>query len=380
MLSEYQYYEFQAIDRPLDEADQEALRRLSSRAQITATSFVNHYQWGDFRGSPRQLMERWFDLHVYVANWGTRRLMIRLPKRLIDQDRLDVWLMGTDLAEVIDAGDNLILDIRDDDEDALGHDWDDDAGWLGAMAPLRADLLSGDWRLPYLLWLTGVQNGSLRDDALEPLPGIAPLSGGLQVFADFIRIDRDLVQAAAEAPVDAKNQEPSSASFRAAIAAMSESRKTALLLRLAEGDPHVAAELRSRVRRTLSAKNPQESPSLRSVALLRRRASEIRKDREVAAAERRRAERLRQEQLAEQARRARLTALRRRGDSVWQEVESEVGRRNASGYDRAASLIVDLRAVAEEDDAMAEFTNRLDALRTRHARKQRFIERLWGVT
>ena len=161
---------------------------------------------------------------------------------------------------------------------------------------------------------------------------------------------------------------------------MPESQKTELLLRLAEGDPHVAAELRSRVRRALSAKNPQESPSLRSVALLRRRASEIRKDREAAAAERRRAERLRQEQLAEQARRARLTALRRRGDSVWQEVESEVGRRNASGYDRAASLIVDLRAVAEEDDAMAEFTNRLDALRARHARKQRFIERLWGVT
>ena len=380
MLSEYQYYEFQAIDRPLDEADQEALRNLSSRARITATSFINHYEWGDFKGSPRELMERWFDLHVYVANWGTRRLMIRLPKRLIDQDRLDAWLMGTDLAEVIEAGDNLILDIRDDDEDALGRDWDDGAGWLGALAPLRADLLSGDWRLPYLLWLTGVQNGSLRDDALEPLPGIAPLSGGLQVFADFIRIDRDLVQAAAEAPADSQNHEPSSTGFRTAIAAMSESQKNALLLGLAEGDPHVAAELRSLIRRALSAKNSRKAPTLRSVTSLRNRAREIRKDREAAAAERRRADRLRQEQLAEQTRRARLAALRRRGESVWREVETEVGRRNASGYDRAASLIVDLRAVAQEDDAMADFTNRLDALRTRHARKQRFIERLCGVT
>ena len=380
MLSEYQYYEFQAIDRPVDEADQEALRRLSSRAQINATSFINHYEWGDFKGSPRQLMERWFDLHVYVANWGTRRLMIRLPKRLIDQDRLEAWLMGTDLADVVDAGDNLILDICDNDEDALGHDWDDGAGWLGAMAPLRADLLSGDWRLPYLLWLTGVQNGSLRDDALEPLSGIAPLNGGLQVFADFIRIDRDLVQAAAEAPADAENQKPSPAEFRTAIAAMPESQKTALLLRLAEGDPHVAAELRSRVRRARSARDPRKSPALRSAASLRNRASEIRKDREAAAAERRRAERLRQAQLEEQARRTRLAALRRRGDSVWREVETEVGRRNASGYDRAASLIVDLRAVAEEDDAMADFTGHLDALCKRHARKQRFIERLRGVT
>ena len=379
-MSEYQYYEFQAIDRPLDEADRKALRSLSSRAQITATSFTNHYQWGDFKGSPRQLMERWFDLHLHVAYWGTRRLMIRLPKRLIDQDRLDAWLMGTDLAELIEAGDNLILDIHDDREDALGDDWDDGSGWLAAMAPLRAELLSGDWRLAYLLWLTGVQNGSLRDEAPEPLPGIAPLSGGLQAFADFLRIDPDLVQAAAEAPTDAENRKPSSAELRTAIAAMPESRKTALLLKLAEGDPHVAAELRSGVRRALSAEDRRKTPTLRSAASLRRRAEAIRKHREAAAAERRRVERLRQEQLAEQARRARLTALRRRGDDVWREIETEVERRNASGYDRATSLIVDLRTLAKEDDAMADFANRLNALRKRHERKQRFIERLHRVT
>ena len=378
-MSEYQYYEFQAIDRPLDEADRKALRSLSSRAQITATSFTNHYQWGDFKGSPRQLMERWFDLHLYVANWGTRRLMIRLPKRLIDQDGLDAWLMGTDLAELIEAGDNLILDIHDDGQDALGGDWDDGSGWLSAMAPLRADFLSGDWRLAYLLWLTGMQNGSLRDEAPEPLPGIAPLSSGLQAFADFLRIDPDLVQAAAEAPA-AGNREPSSAEFRTAIEAMPESRKTALLLRLAEGDPHVAAELRSGVRRALSAEHPHKTPTLRSAASLRSRAEAIRKDREAAAAERRRVERLRQKQLAEQARRARLAALRRRGEDVWREIETEVARRNASGYDRATSLIVDLRTLAKEDDAMAGFANRLTALRKRHERKQSFIERLRGVT
>ena len=31
-MSEYQYYEFQAIDRPLDAAAQKALRALSTRA------------------------------------------------------------------------------------------------------------------------------------------------------------------------------------------------------------------------------------------------------------------------------------------------------------------------------------------------------------
>jgi hypothetical protein len=79
-MSEYQYYEFQAIDRPLDRAAQDALRSISSRARITATSFTNQYEWGDLKGDPHKFMERWFDLHLYVANWGTRRLMIRVPK------------------------------------------------------------------------------------------------------------------------------------------------------------------------------------------------------------------------------------------------------------------------------------------------------------
>ena len=52
-MSEYLYYEFQAIDRPLDRAAQDALRSTSSRARITATSFTNHYEWDDLKGDLR---------------------------------------------------------------------------------------------------------------------------------------------------------------------------------------------------------------------------------------------------------------------------------------------------------------------------------------
>ena len=48
-MSEYQYYEFQAIDKPLSQKDQEMLRDISSRAQITSTSFVNEYNYGDLK-------------------------------------------------------------------------------------------------------------------------------------------------------------------------------------------------------------------------------------------------------------------------------------------------------------------------------------------
>src|SRR3546814_11484793 len=99
-MSEYQYYAFQAVDRPLSSGQQEMLRAISSRGWITATSFVNTYQWGDFKGDPSALMAAMFDLHLYFANWGTRRFAMRLPRRLRVRDAL-VGFLG-DHAE--DAG------------------------------------------------------------------------------------------------------------------------------------------------------------------------------------------------------------------------------------------------------------------------------------
>jgi hypothetical protein len=55
-VSEYQYYEFLAIDRPPPVDDEQAaIRSLSARARITAASFVNEYHWGDFKGDPSRL-------------------------------------------------------------------------------------------------------------------------------------------------------------------------------------------------------------------------------------------------------------------------------------------------------------------------------------
>src|SRR5260370_3823735 len=162
-MSEYQYYEFQAIDRPLGEAEREALRALSSRARITATSFTNHYEWVDFKGDPKKLMDRYFDLHLYLANWGARRLMIRLPKRLVDVSRLDCFMRDVEWVEVSEKGDNLILDICRDEVEPDVDDWDDGSGWLAALAPLRTDVLSGDLRLLYLLWLAAIETEGIDD-------------------------------------------------------------------------------------------------------------------------------------------------------------------------------------------------------------------------
>ena len=83
-MSEYQYYEFQAIERPLTKRHIRELRRYSTRASITSTRFVNHYEWGGFKGDPSAWMAKYFDAFLYVANWGTRELMLRFPRRVPD--------------------------------------------------------------------------------------------------------------------------------------------------------------------------------------------------------------------------------------------------------------------------------------------------------
>ena len=83
-MSEYQYYEFRAIDLPLTRQEMNELRGYSTRAEIDAHSFVNEYSYGDFRGKPEELMLKYFDAHLYVANLGTHTLMFRLPRKLVD--------------------------------------------------------------------------------------------------------------------------------------------------------------------------------------------------------------------------------------------------------------------------------------------------------
>lgn len=374
-MSEYQYYEFQAIDNPLSAADRDELRALSTRARITATSFTNSYEWGNFKGDPAKLMEKWFDLHLYLANWGTRRLMIRWPARMVDRPLLAACLRKVDTAKLRSVGKNLILDICV--EEVESEDWDDGAGWLAALAPLRTDVLGGDLRLFYLLWLSAVEADVFELDQPEPMPGIGPMTGAVEAFADFFGIDADLVAAAAERSAGLQTETPPSLdTVRPIVETMRDEEKNHLLLRLFQGDQSVMTELRALVAQRAKSAPRGQPVRMRTVGELRARADAIRQARKMAQAEKAAAEKRIREAEAERSRRLRLNAIIRRGESVWREIETEIERRNAAGYDKAAGLLRDLKAISEEKGLSVDFIRRVEKIRDRHARKERFIERL----
>ena len=93
-MSEYQCYEFVALDAPLSSKQMAELRAVSTRADITSTRFWNEYRWGSLKADPLKLVARYFDAHAYFANWGTRRFMLRMPAAQIDRKLLRAYFPG----------------------------------------------------------------------------------------------------------------------------------------------------------------------------------------------------------------------------------------------------------------------------------------------
>lgn len=146
-MSEYQYYEFQAIDRPLTGKEMADLRSYSTRARITPTSFVNDYSWGDFKGNADAWMENYFDAFLYLANWGTHVLSLRLPTRLLDTKSARLYCAG-EHASVREKNSKVILTFQSDDD--VGGEWVEGEGLLASLISVRAELARGDRRALYL--------------------------------------------------------------------------------------------------------------------------------------------------------------------------------------------------------------------------------------
>src|SRR5258706_2385669 len=215
-MSEYQYYEFLALDRPLSADAIAEVRMLSSRVQPTPTQAVFTYSYGDFRGDPLNLLAKHYDVMLYLANWGSKQLAFRFPKAAIDQQALQPYYYGVEEIELTTTEQHVILNIAFQEEG--GGDWIEGDGGLAPLVPLRDDILRGDLRALYLAWLASAERRASGgaddedgDDPIEPPvpPGLGQLSSALQAFVDLFEIDQDLVgAAAATSPVLKATSEP----------------------------------------------------------------------------------------------------------------------------------------------------------------------------
>jgi hypothetical protein len=265
-MSEYQYYEFLAIDRPLDEDEQAEVRSLSTRARITATSFVNEYHWGDFKGDPNQLIERYYDAHLYVANWGTHRVLFRLPCDLLDPEVVEDYCVDYQVGAWATA-EFVVLDFTSEDH-AGEFDFDyDAAALLSAIVGVRAELAAGDLRPLYLAWLAAYGawdrdeeafDRDADDDLEPPVPsGLGTLTAAQRALADFLRLDDDLLAIAAQTSPPLNEIAGDPGDLAAWVTHLPAAEKDRLLTRVVQGE---AARVRMELLRRFRGDTAPPSP------------------------------------------------------------------------------------------------------------------------
>jgi hypothetical protein len=377
-VSEYQYYEFAALDHALDRRQQSELRAISTRALITPTSFVNTYEWGDLNADPRRLVERYFHVFLYLSNWGTRRLMLRLPAAALGAHSVGRYCIG-DSATAWTSGEHLIIDLITEDADgAFEEDWSygGGEGRLSSIVPARADLASGDRRLLYLAWLLCVQAGEVPGDEAEPpVPtALGRLNGSLQGLAEFLRIDPDLLAGAASAD-DTDPEDPLGA-LAEWLAMIPEAEKDTMLLRIAQGHgQRMQAELLARLRQAAPVVD-QPGSGRRTVDELLALAAARRDERQRWARQQRERQAADRECAVAAAREKRLAELAARQQQAWREVDELIQARTPGDYDVAVALLQDLDEICRREHQTATYQQRVLQLRQIHRRKTSFIERL----
>lgn len=240
---------------------------------------------------------------------------------------------------------------------------------LSLLSQVRTELLTGDLRAMYLMWLieVGGELANVEGTTREPPvpPGLATLTDAQKALADFLWVDCDLLAAAADgsAPLGDDGD-----AFLAWMKGISATEKDRWLLQAAK-DPDVAIG-NEMLRAFRMTKRKKKAPTPRTVDELMAIAETKRVARQAAEIQRKKQNRT----AAEQKRQRELDALSANVDAAWTQLEALIEK---SAHDEAITIATDLRDLAARDGATPVFTAKLEALRKR-TRRTAFFTR-WKI-
>jgi hypothetical protein len=372
-MSEYQYYEWQTLERPLTAAEQKTVNELSSHIDVTSTQASVTYNWSSFRHDPIKVLAKYFDAYLYLANWGTRRLAFRIPKGLADVPAIEAYCDEYHVnIKTVDAV--QVLEFEIDEEEGFD-EWLEERGLLSTLARLRDDILQGDYRVLYLAWLKAMtlESGGYDEDEDDPdnffndpeppLPaGLKELTPPLNAFMDFFEIDPFLVAAAAElSPSLSPAQQ---ADFAPLISRLTRQECDEFLLKIINAEPGAVAVLRKKLS-SFEKPKPSIQSNPRTFGELLEAAEKLQQ-----VESKRQAEERRKKHIAE------MQELAKREAQTWQDVENTLeSGYTASNYDYATTLLDKLQQLAEFQGTQTSFNVRLQALVEKYKGRSALIGR-----
>jgi hypothetical protein len=367
-MSEYQYYEFQAIDRALTSKEKEEICKLSSRVKPTANvaSFVYHY--GNFPGRAEDVLAKYFDIMYYIANWGSHQLAFRFPKNLISAKAIAPYCLDNCI-ELSFVGDWAILNWQFGQEDGF-NGWIEGEGTLDQLIELHQEILDQDYRGLYLAWLKGI---TLEEEYIDfdpnqleaPIPAdLQKLSQSQKAFCEIFEVNPHLLTVAQSvSPVATPTK---SLSLESAIAQLSRAECDDFLVRLAKGERNLATQLK----RTLAkaehlTSNPTVGKPQRKIAQLLAAASE-----QEAIWERQELEK------AEKVRIKALQAIAPKADAMWAEIDTLLVAPKTQNYDQALKLLIQLRDLANYQNQTVIFQERVQRIAKKYPNRTGLLDRL----
>ena len=372
-MSEYQYYEWQTLERPLTAVEQKAVNELSSHIDVTSTQASVTYNWSSFRHDPINVLAKYFDAYLYLANWGTRRLAFRFPKGLADVVAIEAYCDEYHVnIKTVDAVQVLEFDM---DEEEGFDEWIDERGLLSTLARLRDDILQGDYRTLYLAWLKAMtlESGGYDEDEADsdnffndPEPalpaGLKQLTPPLNAFMDFFEIDPFLVAAAAE--LSPSLSPGKQADFAPLISRLTRQECDEFLLKIINAEPGAVAVLRKKLS-SFEKPKPSIQSNPRTFGELLEAAEKLQQ-----VESKRQAEERRKKHIAE------MQELAKREAQTWQDVENTLeSGYTASNYDYATTLLDKLQQLAEFQGTQTSFNVRLQALVEKYKGRSALIGR-----
>lgn len=344
-MSEYQFYEYMAIDRPLTADERKAVSSLSSRTEASpyGASFLYHYG-GSLRGGEDILLQ-YFDAFLYLANWGSARLLFRFPKNAIDIDLVNTY--AYDNAVVVKQHkDVVILEMNYYAEEGFG--WVDGEGLLSQMVNLRRDIMNGDMRAPYLMWLHAVSfdiecEVIHSDDITEPPipPNLKFLTPELHAFKEFMIIEDELLETVAKySPI----YQEAELDIEQGLKLLSQVEKEVFLRKLAQNVSNLSSIFIQRLREILppDAERPTvQSPNIIDII---QGVDNLK---------------LEQEQLIEAKHNAYLDDLAKREEEIWQTIHDLILQKKTNAYDEAIEHLIELKKVATRDNTLTAFQTKI---------------------
>ena len=359
-MSEYQFYEFRTVDKPLSKKAKNEIANWSSRTNPSNTGAVFTYSYGNFPKDEIKVVEKYFDAMFYISNWGTKQLVFKLPNNLIDIRKIRQYCTENGL-KLIEKQEFTLLNICIEDEEG-GGEWIEGEGWLTSLLSLRNDILAGDFRSLYLIWLkTTIEDvlqewGDVDLESKEPeVPNnLNSLNGALSDFIDIFEIDKNTIVVASE---KTKTDSLSGIEkYSDQIQKLTDDEKNNFLFRLLENEPLLNLKLENKLK-TYIEKLDNGSKTQRTIGEITNSLKKLKEAEKYAKAKKKEEKRL-----------AKFKKLENEELDLWKNVIILIDEKKTKSYDEAIKILQDIKELYIYKKQVEKFYKRMEVIKQKYSR------------